>query len=505
MTDLHLPWLEASILISLLGALVVSRLRNSDEARRWALGFSGIALFSTVGAWLDFHELHVLEADDCWHLMTYVFGREVLIIDQLSAPLLPLVALLYFLTALATLRTKIRRFSFALTLVSEAIVLATFSCKEPWGIILLLSLGTIPPAIEMLHRGRPIRVYAIHMTLFITLMIVGQWYVDMEGGEAQRVHSLWAIVPLLLAVFIRSGIAPFHLWMTDLFEHATFGTALLFVTPIAGAYAAVRLVLPVAPDWVLRSIGLISLFTAVYASGMALVQREARRYFCYLFLSHSAFVLMGLEIVTPTALTGALCVWLSIGLSLGGFGLTLRALEGRRGRLSLTDFKGLYEHTPALAVCFLLTGLASVGFPGTLGFIGTELLVDGVVEAYPYIGIAIVLAGALNGIGMVQTYFRLFTGTRYTSSVSLQISPRERFAVLALAALLLVGGLAPQSNVRSRFDAAQELLIEREAVSGSPPLEREADHDHDDDEHEHEHTTDDKQAAPSIEHEPKHP
>lgn len=64
--------------------------------------------------------------------------------------------------------------------------------------------------------------------------------------------------------------------------------------------------------------------------------------------------------------------------------------KGARGGLSLTDFKGLYEHTPALAVCFLLTGLASVGFPGTLGFIGTELLVDGVVEAYPYIGIAVV-------------------------------------------------------------------------------------------------------------------
>ncbi len=479
MTDLHLPWLEVSILVCLIGSLAVSRLRDSAEARRWTLAFTATTLISTVGSWIDFHELHVIEADDCWHLMTYIFGREVLIIDQLSAPLLPLVALLYFLTTLATLRTKIRRFSFAMALLSEAIVLATFSCKDPWGIIILLGLGTLPPLFELMQRGRPIRVFGLHMALFVGMLVMGWSFVESEGGATQRVHSLWAIIPLLVAIFIRSGIAPFHLWMADLFEHATFGTALLFVTPIAGAYAAVRLVLPVAPDVVLRSIGLFSLFTAVYASGMALVQLEARRYFCYLFLSHSAFVLMGLEIVTPTALAGALCVWLSIGLSLGGFGLTLRALEGRRGRLSLTDFKGLYEHTPALAVCFLLTGLASVGFPGTLGFIGTELLVDGVVEAYPYIGIAVVLAAALNGIGMVQTYFRLFTGTRYTSSVSLQISPRERFAVLALAALLLIGGLAPQSNVRSRFDAAEEILFERNAVSGSPPVERHSHLEHD--------------------------
>src|SRR5207245_149416 len=75
-----------------------------------------------------------------------------------------------------------------------------------------------------------------------------------------------------------------------------------------------------------------------------------------------------------------LCVWFSVLLSLGGFGLTLRALEARHGRLSLTSYYGLYEQSPTLAVCFLLTGLASVGFPGTVGFVSTELLVDGAVE-----------------------------------------------------------------------------------------------------------------------------
>ncbi len=474
MTHLHLPWLELSILIALVGAVLVSRLRSPDEARHWSLVCSGLVLASTVGAWIDFHEMHVKEADDSLRVMTYVLGREYLIIDQLSAPLLALTALLFFLTTLATLRTKIRRFSFALNLLSEAITLATFSCEEPWSVITLLGVGTIPPLIELIARRKPVRIYLLHMTLFVALMVVGWWFVEQEGGTRQTVHTLWAIVPLLLAVLIRSGIAPFHVWVTDLFEHATFGTALLFVTPIVGAYAACRLVLPIAPDWVLRSIGLVSLFTALYASGMALVQTEARRYFCYLFLSHSALVLVGLEIVTPMALTGALCVWLSVGLSLGGFGLVLRALESRRGRLSLTDFKGLYEHTPALAVCFMLTGLASVGFPGTLGFVGTELLVDGVVEAYPYIGIAVVVAAALNGVGMVQTYFRLFTGTRYASSVSLVISPRERYGVLVLAALILIGGLFPQTNVTSRQQAAEVLLKEREEVSGSPPIKPES-------------------------------
>jgi len=204
--------------------------------------------------------------------------------------------------------------------------------------------------------------------------------------------------------------------------------------------------------------------TAVYASGMALVERDGRRFFCYLFLSHSALVLVGLEMVTPIGLTGALCVWLSVSLALGGFGLTMRAVEARRGRLSLVEFGGFYDHAPNLAVCFVLTGLASVGFPGTLGFVGTDMLVDGAVEAYPYVGVAVVLAAALNGIAIVQTYFRIFAGSSYPSSVSLKIRMRERYAVLALAAIILIGGLYPQPYVEGRHVAAEEILLERNSL-----------------------------------------
>lgn len=465
MSELHLPWLEICILIPLAGAAWVARLRGDPhEARRWCLLISGLTTFAAVAAWQDFLSLHTHAAEDRWHLMSLLFGHEVFVIDELSAPLLPLTASLYLLTILTTLKTKIRRFSFAWTLLSEAIALATFSCSEPWGLIALLILGTVPPWLELKARRKPTRAWLLHMLLFAGLLVTGWSFVVLEG-EQKQVHSLWAVIPLLMAVLIRSGIVPLHCWMTELFQHATFGTALLFAAPLAGAFAAVRLVLPIAPDWVLRSIGLVSLVTAVYAAGMALVQREARRFFCYLFLSHSSLVLVGLEMVTPIGLTGALCLWLSIGLSLGGFGLTLRAVEARRGRVLLTDFQGLYEHTPGLAVCFILTGLASVGFPGTTGFVGTELLVDGAVGTYLYSGIAVVIAAALNGIAVVRAWFLIFTGTRYQSTVSLGIGTREQFAIVTLAAIILIGGLIPQPGVESRFHAARVILEERAAVS----------------------------------------
>src|SRR5262249_34478757 len=153
---------------------------------------------------------------------------------------------------------------------------------------------------------------------------------------------------VLTAVLLRCGTVPFHTWMIDLYQNGSFGNALLFFTPVTGVYAAVRLVLPIAPDWVLHGLGIISLITAVYTAGMATVQRDARRCFAYIFTSHASLVLLGLELATHISLTGALSLWFSIGISLGGFGLSLRAIEARFGRLKLTEYRGLYDHSPTL-------------------------------------------------------------------------------------------------------------------------------------------------------------
>ena len=461
--QLHWPWLELMLAFPLLGAAWIRRLRHPETAQKHCLAFSALAFACALGAWIDFNSLGTYEAHDRWDAITPVLGSDVLVIDQLSAPLLPLTALLYLLTTVATMRTKVRRFSFSWMLVSEAILLGTLASKQPWVIIGLLIAGTLPAGMELRNRGRSVRVFALHMGLFSGLLLAGG--AILEIGLLPRG---WAVWPLIAAVLIRSGIVPFHCWMTDLFEKATFGTALLFVTPMVGAYAAVRLVLPMAPDGALRGIALISLFTAVYAAGMALVQLEARRFFCYLFLSHASLVLVGLETATPISLTGALSVWLSVGLALGGFGLTLRSMEARIGSIRLDRFHGLAEHTPALCGLFLLTGLASVGFPGTFGFVGMELLIDGTVQAYPLVGFAVVLAAALNGIAVLRSYFRLFTGTRHISSVTLRSRLPERFAVLGLAVLILGGGLFPQPGIESRYQAAKELVLGRDVPPAAP-------------------------------------
>lgn len=473
MPELHLPWIELAIMLPLIGAIVVGLTRDRDAARVRCLGVCVLTLVCAVAEWIDFNSLHTFEAHDHWDLIESVFHRDVFVIDELSAPLLPLGALLYLMTVLSTLRTKVNRFSFGWTLVAESLLLATLSCRGSWVLITFLALATIPPWVELRARGQSTRVFSIHMGLFVLLMVAG-FALSGDTSHGEPIGLLPGAF-LTAAALLRSGIVPVHCWMADLFEKATFGTALLFVAPMTGAYAVMRLVLPVAPDWALQSIAIVSLVTAVYAAGMALVQTDARRFFCYLFLSHSSLVLVGLELVTPIGLTGALCVWLSVGLSLGGFGLTLRSVESRTGPLDLSSYHGLYEHMPTLASLFLLTGLSSIGFPGTVGFIGTELLVEGAVEVYPLIGMTVVVAAGLNGVAILYAYFRIFTGTKRTASISLRARVPERIAVLILAALILGGGLFPQPGVASRYHAAVALMAHR-GVDVNPKLKPPAGH-----------------------------
>lgn len=470
MTELHLPWLELCVLVPLLGALIVGRFREPTEARLYGLVFSVATFVLAAGAFVDFISMRASEAEDRFHLMTRLTGQELFRLDEISAPLLPLGALLFLLTTVATVRSKARRFSFFWTLLSEALLMATFSCKQPWLLIMFLSLATLPPYFEMRTRGRATGMYLFYMTLFVVFMVLGWGVVVAEGQQAQQVHTLYAIVPLLAAILIRSGIFPFHSWIPDFFDKSSFGSAILFVTPLTGLYAAVRLVLPIAPDWIMQSMGLMSLFTAVYAGGMALVQTEGRRLFSYLFMSHAAVILVGLEMATVQGLTGALCTWISVSLSLTGFGLAMRAVEARRGRLQLTTYQGLYEQMPLLAVCFLLTGLASVGFPGTMGYVGAELLIDGAVATYPFVGIAVVVSAAMCGIAVVHVYFMLFTGARHISSISLRMGRREKLALLTLVVLLFAGGVVPQLNIASRHHAAEELLKHRGIVIDADAL-----------------------------------
>src|SRR6185503_15225433 len=151
-----------------------------------------------------------------------------------------------------------------------------------------------------------LRGVRLYMAASVLLVIAGLIATRHPQAPAALASGL-----LLAAVMIRKGIAPLHSWMPGLFERAPLGAAVLFSTPQIGTYFAVRLIAPTAPSTVLSVLGTASLITAVYAAGLALVQKDARRAFGWLFMSQSALVLAGLECTSVTGLAGGLSLWIS--------------------------------------------------------------------------------------------------------------------------------------------------------------------------------------------------
>jgi len=120
---------------------------------------------------------------------------------------------------------------------------------------------------------------------------------------------------------------------------------------------------------------------------------------------------------------------------------------------------------PVLAISFLCMGLACTGFPGTLGFVGQELLVDGAIDAFPVMGFAVVLASALTGLAVLRMYFSLFCGRADPlahSGVRFGLTRREAWTFGALVLALIGFGIAPRPLVDSRFAASDTILRLRE-------------------------------------------
>ena len=389
-------------------------------------------------------------------------GEAILRIDTLSAVLLPFASGLWLLTVAVTPRAALDRGGLRRTALATLITIASF-LTESAVVLLLLSVASVWTFLSALadpahqYQRRVVAAYLGFSTLLFGLGVVLLIGPGVQNTTIETA-GMWLIV---IAALVRKGIVPFHAWVPEVFDQGRLGPAILFSAPQIGAYMTVVLIVPRASPEMLRMIAILALGTAVYGAALALVQTSARRACGYLFMSQSALVMAGLDCTSASALAGGLLVWLSAGLAFAGLARCVLVLETRRGRLDLTTYHGGYERMPLLAVSFLAMGLACTGFPGTLGFVGQELLVDGAVDVFPVMGFAVVLASALTGLAVLRMYFSLFCGRSDPlahSGLRFGLTRREAWTFVALVIALVGFGVAPRPLVDSRFAASDEIL-----------------------------------------------
>lgn len=480
MSTFSMPWISLTIAMTAIAGALIGRGSSPDSARRSAGIVAGSATLIglVAAAWM-----YGTGAAERWS-DPIVFAwigeaRPIFALDALNAALLPFSAVVVLAVIIAAPRAQCSPERVGAALLQLAASWALF-CAFDLGVMAIAWILGLLPALPS-GRGAPAlrstrRVYLVYLlgsaallTLGLLLVVVAAARADMvapaslpdlEAFGVERLHP-WGALPLILvAIVIRKGAFPFHSWIPALSQQLGPTPLALLNAPQAGAFVLIRVAIPLFPGAMVETlpiVGRVALVAALYGAVLGLAARDLRRAFGWLVVSQSSLVLVGLECLDVDGIAGAMTLWISIGLALTGFALAIAAVEARRGPSSLDRLGGLDARAPWLGAAFVVLGLASVGLPGTLGFVAEDLLVHGVLESYPGIGVAIVLATAANGYNVLRIYARTFHGPSRAAAAVADVLPRERVALAGLAALLLLFGLVPGPVVATRGGVAQRL------------------------------------------------
>jgi NADH-quinone oxidoreductase subunit M len=386
-------------------------------------------------------------------------AQQLIGVDILSSLLLPMAAGLWLVTVAVTPRSRLDRAGIRRTAIATALTMISFLTRNPALLALMwvASVVVFVAALSAPEHRRARRVALLYLGGSAIAFVMGVLLLSLcAAGTAAARAGLGLII---VAALVRKGIFPFHAWLPEAFDRGRLGPAVLFSAPQLGTYVTLVLIVPQSSAAALSLIATLALVTAVYGAALALFQRDARRSCGYLFVSQSALVMAGLERTSTIALAGSLVLWISSAVAFTGIARCVLSLEARRGRLDLSQHHGGYAQMPLLAVSFLILGLACTGFPGTLGFIGEELLVDGATQARPILGFSVVAAGALTGVAVLRMYFSLFCGRREPSA-PLHVRRREAVAFALIAVFLIGTGIAPGPIVASRIGASEAVLAQ---------------------------------------------
>ncbi len=451
---LHLPLLTAATVIPAATALVVRRSSDPELTRKlsaFGVVASMVCLISAV--WMRATSGHDTLFESLWN------GLEV---DVFNGPILILYAALTLVTILVAPRRDASGGFMAGILFMFAASILAYAGSHLWVVVLGWWLTGLPFVFGVFSGARhrrhhqPVIIALIlsGIAISVAAMMVGPNEMDFSHG------STAAMVLLIIAVVLRKGIFPAHSWLVRAFEFGSPLATALFFNGHLGALIIVRAEsthLAAPAQQALHYLSWAALFTALYTSLLMIAERKPRRILALLCVSQAAFVLAGLCSANEAGIAGSLVHWMVVAAASTGLVCVYRALEVRFAHVEDLDrYLGLSAHTPRLGVFFLVCGLALVGLPGTLGYCAEDLLFHGALESEPFLGIALLLATALNAIHLFRLYSRLFLGQPPTEvPVVPDALPRERWPLTFCVAFLIIGGILPSMIVAVRSPAAE--------------------------------------------------
>ncbi|HYZ47945.1 MAG TPA: NADH-quinone oxidoreductase subunit M, partial [Sphingomonas sp.] len=217
-----------------------------------------------------------------------------------------------------------------------------------------------------------------------------------------------------------------------------------------GGYGFIRFSLPMFPEasstliWVILALSGIAV---VYTSLVALVQQDMKKLIAYSSVAHMAIVTIGLFAFNRQGLEGSMMVMLSHGLVSGALFLCVGVIYDRLHTREIARYGGLSNNMPRYALLFMLFTMASVGLPGTSGFVGEFLSLLGAWKVSSF-ATAICTTGIILGAAyMLYLYWRVAFGVsdKPDAAAMPDLNARELVSLGAIAAVVLWMGVYPES------------------------------------------------------------
>jgi NADH-quinone oxidoreductase subunit M len=271
------------------------------------------------------------------------------------------------------------------------------------------------------------------------------------------IHVVGGLQTLLWLAFfasfaVKMPMWPVHTWLPDAHVQApTAGSVILAgVLLKLGGYGFIRFSLPMFPEasaqfaWLVFALSMIAV---VYTSLVALVQNDMKKLIAYSSVAHMAIVTVGLFAFNVQGLEGAMIIMLSHGLVSAALFLCVGVIYDRLHTREIARYGGLAINMPYYALFFLLFTMASIGLPGTSGFVGEFLALAGIYQTSSLVALICTTGIILGAAYMLYLYRRVAFGgqTNEDAAAMPDISAREWLMMASIAAAVLWMGVYPES------------------------------------------------------------
>ncbi len=284
--------------------------------------------------------------------------------------------------------------------------------------------------------------------------------------------QIWLWLAFFASFSVKMPMWPVHTWLPDAHVEApTAGSVILAgVLLKMGGYGFLRFSLPMFPDasaYFSDMVYALSIIAIIYTSLVALAQEDMKKLIAYSSVAHMGYVTLGIFAGNAQGVEGAVFQMLSHGIVSAALFLCVGVVYDRMHTREISRYGGLVHRMPKYAAVMMIFTMASVGLPGTSGFIGEFLVLAGAFLANTWVA-ALASTGLILGAAyMLMLYRRVIFGKLEhddLKSIS-DLTWREAAVFAPLVVLVLWMGIYPASFLDVIQPAVAEVLARAPAAT----------------------------------------